>query len=114
MPPEVPPGGRDLLAHVTVLEFLPAAAWAGVVAADALAPIANRLDGLVVGGRIGIGSRRLIGRFCGDARRRLVCRRGNLPERSDEPRALLLKSENRAGHLLSDSLPHPFEGLHSL
>src|SRR5258708_22841812 len=99
---------------MTILELLSAATRARVVAADALASIADWLDRLVVGGRIGVGPLRLIGRLSGNAARRLVRRRGNLPQRPDEARAFLLEPEDRTGDLLGNPLPHAFEGLHPL
>src|SRR5579872_81196 len=111
-------GTRAALApHVAVLELLPAAAGAGVVAADALAAVADRFDRLVVGrlaptaagtvGRAGIG----IGAAVVRGRRRFVRGRSDPPQRTDEAGAFAFEPEDRAGDLLGDPLPHPFERL---
>src|SRR5262245_55334613 len=110
---------RRLLLHVAILEFLPAAARARVIAPHAFAAVADRLDGFVGGRRsrgtartrwiaVAAGGRRFIGR------RRVVCRGGDSPQRAHEPRAFALEPEERTGDLLGNSSPHSFEGLHPL
>src|SRR5690349_21032962 len=107
-----------LLLPVAVLERRAAAAWAGVVAADAFAAIADRLDRFVGRWRSGgiAGTRRIaIAAGCGFVGRRfVVCRGRDLPQRTYEVRAFPLEPEDRTGDLLGDAGPHSFEGFHSL
>src|SRR5262249_11819415 len=104
-------GRRASLAHAAVLELLAAAAGAGVVAADALLPVADRLllgirltgvdGGLLLAGDVGGAGRVVLdgGAFDKGATGRLV---------------ELFHAEDQVGHALGDIRPHQLEGPHAL
>src|SRR5207247_7504992 len=88
------------LAHVAVLVLLAAAARAGVVTADALGAVADRLDLLV--GLLAVGDRRLLLALDTLAVGRRGPRGGFVSRRADHPQGLLeallfLHAEDRVG-----------------
>src|SRR5205823_1958212 len=96
--------------HVAVLVLLAAAARAGVVAADLLPAVADRLGHL--GLAAGVALRRLrllLGRLL-HGRRRGVRGGADHPHRLLE-RLALLYAEDHLGRLLLDALPHVHEFL---
>src|SRR5262249_31695788 len=99
-----------LLAHVAILVFLAAAARAPVVAAAALAVVADRLRLLVALLAVGDG-RLLLAAHAPLVRRRQRPRRRLVDRRPDRPQRLLealrlLHAEHRLGHLVLHPLPH--------
>src|SRR5262249_33985486 len=108
------------LAHVTVLVLLAAAARAGIVAADALGAVADRLD--LLGGLLaicdGCGLLALDGVAVGagggrGALRRFVNRRANRPDRFLET-FFLLHAKDGIGDPILNPFPHGVEFLHAL
>src|SRR5207248_5254387 len=101
------PGG---LAHVAVLVLLAAAARAWVIAANAVAAVADRfrlLFGLLAMGDGGVllGPHRLLARRRQGPRRRLVRRRPDHPQRFLKA-FLLLHAGHGVRHLVLQTLPH--------
>src|SRR5262249_24721535 len=106
------------LVHAAVLVLLAAAARARVVAADALAAVADRL--LLLVALLTARDRRVLlathAALVGQRQRRwrrLVDRRADRPQRLLEP-LRLLHAEDRVRHLILHALPHGVEFLHAL
>src|SRR5262245_41075933 len=105
--------------HVAVLVLLAAAAGARVVAADALAAVADRL-GLLLGLLAALDGGHLLGLDAALRRRRGHGRAGLLvPRLGDGPHRLLealglLHAEDGVAHLVAQATPHPLELLHAV
>src|SRR6266852_8253974 len=100
------------LPHMAVLVLLPAAARAGIVAANAFAAVADRFGLLVALLAIGDSGFLLAANalpVAGDMTRgRLVYGRANRPHRFLE-RLRFLHAENSVGDLILHALPHDVE-----
>ena len=103
-------GGRAALPHAANLVLLPAAAWAGVVTADAFTAMPDGLDLDVLAS---IDRLLLLAGDLAGALSLIVTRRGFNPGGTNKLLVKLLHSENEIGHALAHCGPHLLEQAHS-